>query len=70
MHELVGALWREHGLTILMITHDLKEGFALGTRLFVFDKVRNDPQAPGAYGARITYDLPLAKARPVGALAS
>ncbi|MGE3772647.1 MAG: ABC transporter ATP-binding protein, partial [Gammaproteobacteria bacterium] len=38
---------------------DLKEGFALWTRLFVFDKVRVDPQAPGAYGARITYDLPL-----------
>lgn len=61
MHRLVSTLWREHGLTILMITHDLKEGFALGTRLFVFDKVRVDPQAPGAYGARVTYDLPLTR---------
>lgn len=59
MHKLVAALWREHRLTVLMITHDLKEGFALGTRLFVFDKVRVDPQAPGAYGSRVTYDLPL-----------
>jgi len=25
----------------------------------VFDKVRVDPHAPGAYGARITYDIPL-----------
>ena len=64
MHELVGALWREQGLTVVMITHDIKEGFALGTRLFVFDKVRVDAQAPQAYGSRVTYDLPLNHAGP------
>ncbi len=42
-----------------MITHDLKEGFELGTRLLVFDKTRLDMQAPEAYGATITYDIPL-----------
>jgi len=42
-----------------MVTHDLKEGFYLGTRLWVFDKLRHDPDAPGAYGASITYDLPV-----------
>ncbi len=57
MHKLVLELWREHQLTVFMVTHDLKEGFYLGTRLWVFDKARHDPQAPGAYGARITYDL-------------
>jgi NitT/TauT family transport system ATP-binding protein len=31
----------------------------LGTRLLVFDKVRRDAQAQSAYGATITYDLPL-----------
>jgi len=59
MHALVIELWREHGLTIFMVTHDLKEGFHLGTRLWVFDKTRHDPHAPGAYGATITYDLPV-----------
>ena len=39
MHELIRPLWREHGMTILMVTHDLKEGFALGTRLIVFDQL-------------------------------
>lgn len=58
MHALVLSLWRKHKLTIFMITHDLKEGFYLGTRLWVFDKVRHDLQAPGAYGAKITYDIP------------
>ncbi|MDO3386725.1 ABC transporter ATP-binding protein [Gilvimarinus sp. SDUM040013] len=57
MHKLILELWREHQLTVFMVTHDLSEGFYLGTRLWVFDKVRHDPQAPGAWGAKITYDL-------------
>ncbi|MBX2859076.1 MAG: ABC transporter ATP-binding protein [Cellvibrionaceae bacterium] len=59
MHKLVLKLWRQYKLTIFMITHDIKEGFYLGTRLWVFDKIRNDPHAPNAYGAAITYDLPV-----------
>ena len=39
-----------------MVTHDIHEGFRLGTRVLVFDKVRHDSQAPNAYGASITYD--------------
>ena len=59
MHTLVLDLWRKNKLTVFMVTHDLKEGFYLGSRLWVFDKVRHDSQAPNAYGASITYDLPL-----------
>jgi len=59
MHALLLELWRETRLTVFMVTHDLSEGFSLGTRLLVFDKVRLDPHAPGRYGARITYDIPL-----------
>ena len=59
MHELVGELWEQEGLTVFMVTHDLKEAFLLGTRLWVFDKVRHDPQAPQNYGSQITYDLDL-----------
>jgi len=63
MHALLSDLWRESKLTIFMVTHDLKEGFTLGSRVLVFDKVRVDPQAPGAYGARITYNIPLDRSR-------
>ncbi|MDR2637769.1 MAG: ABC transporter ATP-binding protein [Zoogloeaceae bacterium] len=63
MHSLILDLWRETGLTIFMVTHDLGEGFTLGTRLIVFDKTRHDPLAPHAYGAGITYDIPLNIAR-------
>lgn len=59
MHELVLGLWEKYSLTVFMVTHDLQEGFHLGTRLWVFDKVRHDPHAPNRFGSTITYDLPL-----------
>ena len=51
MHGLITELWREHGLTILMVTHDIKEAFKLGTRVLAFDKRRHDP--PGAAPLRL-----------------
>jgi NitT/TauT family transport system ATP-binding protein len=59
MHVLITELWREHGLTILMVTHDIKEAFKLGTRVLAFDKRRRDPQAPHRYGSTAVYDFPL-----------
>jgi len=59
MHALVRKLWREHGMTIFMVSHDIRESFQLGTRLLTFDRLRHDPQSPEAYGASITYDIPL-----------
>jgi NitT/TauT family transport system ATP-binding protein len=64
MHGLISRLWRETGMTVFMVTHDIREAFALGTRVLVFDKTRHDPQAPGAYGATITYDLPVDRSTP------
>ncbi len=61
MHELILNLWRENQMMIFMVTHDIKEAFELGTRVLTFDKVRRDLQAPDAYGATITYDIPLGK---------
>jgi len=59
MHTLILKLWNMHKMTIFMVTHDLKESFDLGTRLLVFDKVRTDPQSPEAFGATITFNIPL-----------
>jgi NitT/TauT family transport system ATP-binding protein len=59
MHQLILKLWNMNKMTIVMVTHDLKESFYLGTRLLVFDKVRVDPQAQNRYGATITYNIPL-----------
>ena len=59
MHALITELWTEHRLTILMVTHDIKEAFKLGTRVVAFDKRRHDPQAPHRYGSTAVYDFPL-----------
>ncbi len=59
MHTLILKLWNMNKMTIFMVTHDLKESFALGTRLLVFDKVRVDPQSPESFGATITFNIPL-----------
>lgn len=61
MHELITRLWREHGLTIVMVTHDIGEAFKLGTRVLAFDKRRHDPHAPNRFGATVTYDLALTR---------
>jgi NitT/TauT family transport system ATP-binding protein len=71
MHQLILELWSQTSMTVFMITHDLKEAFYLGTRMLVFDKVRYDPQSPEAYGARITFDMPLRRrAATIGRLAA
>jgi NitT/TauT family transport system ATP-binding protein len=68
MHDLIRFLWRDCGMTIVLVTHDIKEAFALGTRLIALDKRRVDPQAPGRFGAVITYDLDLTRTSAVPVL--
>lgn len=57
MHKLILDIWQKTQVNVFMITHDIREGFYLGTRLWVFDKIRHDPDTPNAYGATITYDI-------------
>ncbi|WP_242124867.1 ATP-binding cassette domain-containing protein [Sphingobium sp. Sx8-8] len=59
MHVLIRRLWREYSLTIVMVTHDIREAFTLGTRVLALDKRRHDPHAPHRFGATVVYDLPL-----------
>ena len=58
MQELTTALWRDTGMTVFMVTHDIAEAFKLGTRLIVFDKAKANDEAAHA---TITYDLPLTR---------
>ena len=57
MHDFLLEIKAEWDMTVFMVTHDLSEGFKLGDRVLVFDKVRWDPHEPHAYGATITYDF-------------
>ncbi|TCM20564.1 NitT/TauT family transport system ATP-binding protein [Novosphingobium sp. PhB165] len=59
MHVLIRKLWSDYALTIVMVTHDIREAFSLGTRVIALDKRRHDPHAPHRFGAVAVYDLPL-----------
>ena len=61
MHALIKPLWRDLKMTIVMVTHDIKEAFGLATRLIALDRPRRDPQAQERFGAKITYDLDLTR---------
>jgi NitT/TauT family transport system ATP-binding protein len=61
MHALIRPLWRDLNMTIVMVTHDIKEAFGLATRLIALDRPRRDPQAQARFGAKITYDLDLTR---------
>jgi NitT/TauT family transport system ATP-binding protein len=59
MHALITRLWHDYSLTVIMVTHDIREAFTLGTRVLALDKRRHDPHAPHRFGATAVYDLPL-----------
>ncbi|CAN5237398.1 ABC transporter ATP-binding protein [soil metagenome] len=59
MHRLIIRLWRDYALTIIMVTHDIREAFTLGNRVLVLDKRRHDPHAPHRFGATAVYDIAL-----------
>lgn len=65
MHTLIRQLWSDYALTIIMVTHDIREAFSLGTRVLALDKRRHDPHAPHRYGATAVYDLQLDRNMPV-----
>jgi NitT/TauT family transport system ATP-binding protein len=62
MHVLMHGLFDETGMTVFMVTHDLREAFQLGTRVVAFDRHRTRPEELEAYGATITFDIPLERA--------
>jgi NitT/TauT family transport system ATP-binding protein len=56
VHDILVRLWKETGMTIVMVTHDLSEAFKLGTRVIAFDRSRQRPEEKKAYGATVTFD--------------
>lgn len=53
MHRLVESLWRQHKLSVLLITHDVDEAILLADRALVIDR--------GRLTASIRIDLPRAR---------
>jgi NitT/TauT family transport system ATP-binding protein len=52
LQELLRSLWRDLGLTVVFVTHDVDEGVYLSTRVIAMTR------APGRIAADLTIDLP------------
>ena len=57
IHALTLRLWHETELTVVMVTHDLREAFSLATRVIAFERRRDRPEERERYGATISRDL-------------
>jgi NitT/TauT family transport system ATP-binding protein len=52
LHDELERLWREHGFTVLFVTHDVREAVRLGDRVLVLTS------RPGRVAQEIEVDLP------------
>jgi NitT/TauT family transport system ATP-binding protein len=66
IHGLMRRLWHAHAMTVVMVTHDLREAFGLATRVIAFDRPRNRPEERERYGATITNDIAIWPPREAG----
>jgi NitT/TauT family transport system ATP-binding protein len=66
IHGLMRRLWHEHAMTVIMVTHDMREAFALATRIIAFDRPRNRPEERERYGAMIANDIAIWPPRVAG----
>ena len=57
IHVLMKRLWNETPMTVVMVTHDLREAFTLATRIIAFERPRDLPAERQRYGATITKDI-------------
>jgi NitT/TauT family transport system ATP-binding protein len=57
IHVLMKRLWNETDLTVVMVTHDMREAFTLGTRVIAFERPRNAPADRERYGASLGNDI-------------
>jgi len=57
IHALMKRLWNEVPMTVVMVTHDLREAFTLATRIVAFERRRNAPSDQERYGASLTKDI-------------
>jgi NitT/TauT family transport system ATP-binding protein len=57
IHVLMKRLWNETDLTVVMVTHDMREAFTLATRVIAFERPRNAPADRVRYGASLSSDI-------------
>lgn len=66
IHALMKQLWHEAPMTVVMVTHDMREAFTLATRVVAFERPRDRPEEKLRYGATITKDIAIWPPRHAG----
>ncbi|MDQ0457996.1 ABC transporter ATP-binding protein [Rhizobium paknamense] len=66
IHQLMKKLWHENPMTVVMVTHDMREAFTLATRVVAFERPRDRPEEKLRYGATITKDISIWPPRQAG----
>jgi NitT/TauT family transport system ATP-binding protein len=66
IHVLMKKLWHEAPMTVVMVTHDMREAFTLASRVVAFERPRNRPEEKLRYGATITKDITIWPPRKAG----
>ncbi|MGO4568085.1 ABC transporter ATP-binding protein [Rhizobium sp. 2YAF20] len=66
IHTLMRRLWNETQMTVVMVTHDIREAFTLATRVVAFERPRDRPEEKLRYGATITKDISIWPPRSAG----
>ena len=54
-------LWEENRMTIFMVSHDIQKASSSARACSPSTSCAHDPQSPEAYGASVTYDMPLTR---------
>ena len=67
IHVLMKRLWHETELTVVMVTHDMREAFTLGSRVIAFERPRDRPEERERYGALLSRDISIWPPRIAGA---
>lgn len=66
IHVLMKKLWHEAPMTVVMVTHDMREAFTLASRVVAFERPRDRPEEKLRYGATITKDITIWPPRKAG----
>lgn len=66
IHALMQRLWHALPMTVVMVTHDLREAFTLGTRIIALERSRTRPEEIARYGAQIGKDIAIWPPRVAG----
>ncbi len=67
VHALLRRLWHECDITVVMVTHDLREAFSLATRVVAFERPRD--RDDDRHGATVTRDIEVWPPRVAGQVA-